>query len=460
MNRKIEVWNVQKILNMIFDNQLDYKANVQRQFIYTQEQQAQVIKSIQKGFVASALVIELESPNNYVLLDGKQRINSIIGFINRAFSVEGYYFDDKYRHDQINKDDRYRAPEIIKNEILDTDDSNSAELLKYDFPIVVYSNLSNDQRLTLFNVINTTGEKLNNWELINGRYPSGVLLDMRANYFNERSSTNSTSLDSNFINVKKFKKYFLTDKVNRGELYIKIIEKIYRMETLDYDDQPYEIIDGIKISTKNYNKLSKFIEKNNTEKFNIFAMNLISKLDVFYDLFKDIDNLGPLKEACFEISDYKIFQNNVSEFSKKKDILAFLISQYNNSDISKGNSHNEYFEKIILPQVLVLDESFRENLDKKRFYNVEDKERVFFANPKINTETNQVKCEGVMNDGVTKIGCGKWLDKNQATVDHIEPWIMGGKTNDENAQILCRKCNSAKGSRIISEILKNKRFEL
>ena len=52
--------------------------------------------SIKKGFVASSLVIEMEAPGSFVLLDGKQRVNSIIGFINRAFNLDSFYFDNRY----------------------------------------------------------------------------------------------------------------------------------------------------------------------------------------------------------------------------------------------------------------------------------------------------------------------------------------------------------------------------
>ena len=459
MNRTIDTWTVQKIMNLLWKGYLNYKPNIQRQFVYNPDQQKQVIMSIKKGFVASSLVIEQEAPGSYVLLDGKQRINSIIGFINRAFDLDMFYFDDTYRLDKINVNDRYACPHIVEEPLTENAHPDTRTLLNFEFPVVIYSNLTEDERLTLFNVINTTGEKLNTWELVNGRYPNGLLLDMRANYFNEILQTNTTTLNTNNIHVKMFEKYFGTHEVNRGELYIKIIEKLYELDGGKLDNQPYEIIDGIIINTKNYNRLCKYVEKHVNDSFENFANILIEKLKIFYDMFKDISNLGVLKEACFNISDYQIFNDNkeIFETDSKKSAMAYIITQYNNSDIKSGNNHEKYFEEILLPLVLAIPDDFRTTLDAKRFYTADDKERLFFADSSFNPETNQVKCNGVLNDGITKCGCGKWLSKNEVTVDHKIPWILGGKTIDENAQLLCRECNSKKGSKIISEILNQRR---
>jgi hypothetical protein len=283
---------------------------------------------------------------------------------------------------------------------------------------------------------------------------------MRTNYFNEILQTNTTTLNTNNIHVKMFEKYFGTHEVNRGELYIKVIEKLYQLYDGNLDDQAYEVMDGIVIKTKNYNKLCKFVEEHNSEKFETFAKVLIDKLKIFYEMFKDVNNLGVLKEACFKISEYDFFKNHKDDFinsDSKKAALGYLITQYINSDIKTIiKNHEQYFQEIILPTAFMLPDDFRTTLDPKRFYTSADKERIFIANPTLDTSTMQVRCKGVMNDGVTECGCGRWLKKDEVTVDHIVPWILGGRTNDENAQLLCRECNSRKGSRIISDLLREK----
>ena len=45
-------------------------------------------------------------------------------------------------------------------------------------------------------------------------------------------------------------------------------------------------------------------------------------------------------------------------------------------------------------------------------------------------------------------GCEKEdLDLSDMEADHITPWTEGGKTNDENCQMLCRDCNRRKSSK-------------
>lgn len=43
--------------------------------------------------------------------------------------------------------------------------------------------------------------------------------------------------------------------------------------------------------------------------------------------------------------------------------------------------------------------------------------------------------------------CGNEFDISEMEADHIDPWIEGGKTNEQNCQMLCRPCNRRKSSK-------------
>lgn len=43
--------------------------------------------------------------------------------------------------------------------------------------------------------------------------------------------------------------------------------------------------------------------------------------------------------------------------------------------------------------------------------------------------------------------CKKYFDIKETEADHITPWHLGGKTSDENCQILCKNCNRVKSGK-------------
>lgn len=43
--------------------------------------------------------------------------------------------------------------------------------------------------------------------------------------------------------------------------------------------------------------------------------------------------------------------------------------------------------------------------------------------------------------------CGEEFTLHEMEADHIMPWSEGGKTSEDNCQMLCRKCNREKSSK-------------
>lgn len=63
----------------------------QRSFVWTQEQQVRFIDSIFRGIPLGTYSY---TKNNFILLDGQQRITTIYNFINNKFQYMGRYFKD------------------------------------------------------------------------------------------------------------------------------------------------------------------------------------------------------------------------------------------------------------------------------------------------------------------------------------------------------------------------------
>ena len=64
----------------------------------------------------------------------------------------------------------------------------------------------------------------------------------------------------------------------------------------------------------------------------------------------------------------------------------------------------------------------------------------------IRTFTESVKQKVYEQQQGICIKCGNRFEITEMEADHITPWIEGGKTNEENCQILCRTCNRSKSS--------------
>ena len=51
-----------------------------------------------------------------------------------------------------------------------------------------------------------------------------------------------------------------------------------------------------------------------------------------------------------------------------------------------------------------------------------------------------------IQDGICK-SCAKKFEMPDMEADHITPWVEGGKTIEQNCQMLCKDCNRRKSNR-------------
>lgn len=77
------------------DGRVDLEAPYQRGSIWTLEQRQKLIESVLRGVPIAALVLSDMGPISevqYRVIDGKQRLESLIGFTQNKFAVPGHWF--------------------------------------------------------------------------------------------------------------------------------------------------------------------------------------------------------------------------------------------------------------------------------------------------------------------------------------------------------------------------------
>ena len=102
---------------------------------------------------------------------------------------------------------------------------------------------------------------------------------------------------------------------------------------------------------------------------------------------------------------------------------------------------NELSEDI---ESLMLDD---EVTNKKGIYEYLLSEKTLQNKLNIRTFTSKQKSKAFIKQNGVCPKCSYTFPENEMQGDHVIPWSQGGKTNDENLQMLCQGCNGRKGDR-------------
>lgn len=197
------------------------------------------------------------------------------------------------------------------------------------------------------------------------------------------------------------------------------------------------------------------------------ARETLKTLDVFYDIFKDdpmLDQNSGIKELSVEyfiISIYLLIRHlhkyYVIDDQIKKTIRSFIYDfhkrwktydEASDTNLLTFSNRRQQGEKDMEMRDIILRHIFFEYLQKN---NVELKEK---DSKRTFTELERIaiyrkyegRCQACLEDGKTENEAKvSWSDYQ---ADHVIPHSKGGKTDVENAQLLCRYHNQSKGAKM------------
>mgnify|MGYP003608474236 CR=1 FL=1 len=199
--------SIQTLYGIYLNKQFLVNRRYQRKLVWSLEEKKSFINSIINGYpVPLILLAEVKTHNERVLeiIDGMQRLNALMSFINQEFDIEGKYFDlDTMADSKLLKD----AGELKQKEgILDR--KICADIARYQIPLSIYQESEEKHIDEIFRRLNSGGKHLSKQEL----RQAGVLTDFASLVRKLSSNIRGDSSASQILDLNSMKNISITNK--------------------------------------------------------------------------------------------------------------------------------------------------------------------------------------------------------------------------------------------------------
>ncbi|WP_127077910.1 DUF262 domain-containing protein [Rhodomicrobium lacus] len=136
----------------------------QRKLIWTLDEKRSFIDSIIRGYPVPIILLAENAgrdPSAYEIIDGMQRLNSIVSFLENEFSVDGFYFDLNAMAGTKELLDK----NLIKQKTPALDRNICVQIATYSLPVSIFEFSEPSAVDEVFRRINSGGRKLSRQEL-------------------------------------------------------------------------------------------------------------------------------------------------------------------------------------------------------------------------------------------------------------------------------------------------------
>lgn len=374
-----------------YNGKLNIRPSYQRNSVYNETKRNAVIQTVLDHCPLNVIYFVDKEDGTYEILDGQQRCLALCNYVAGKYSVES----DKFPASVPQQD----FPNLQMNL------SDLAEdILDYELDVYVCKGTPSE-KLKWFHVINTSGEPLNEQELRNSSY-TGAWLASAKGYFSSANGRGVKLADVNPNNNKP--EPLLAKSWNRQEYLETAIEWAGIQEGLSIDEYMLKHR-GDEDASELWQTFSKIVEwvRGKFTSYNA-ALKSINWGEIYYKYHKDEEG-GDFKGNLITKSAAEIHEEIV-KLTADDEVTATMkgIYQYIIYGDGKYLSIRQFDEK-----------TARAVYEKQKHH-----------------------CPYCVQEGNNREYAFKEMH-----ADHIKPWSRGGKTVEENCQMLCAPHNESKGSR-------------
>ncbi len=420
--------SIQALVNHYERKQLNLEPGFQRRSVWSLSDRKKLIESVWQNCPLPSIFLYRQTTKagfRYEVIDGKQRIESILGFF-RANGFRGAKFKVELPLQGAEPrlcDGRYLAKRL-----------EGARLQAYPLQTITIDGDLNEI-IDLFVRINSTGKRLTSAEKRHAKFYNSQFLKL-AGKLAERKG--AFFLDYGVLTKGQI------SRMKHVELVSELLASLDAGDLINKKDAIDSAIRGDKISTARLkNCAAQFSHTLNRvlRVFPNFWETRFANSADFYSLFMFVYALEKSGAVLTQNSRNAEAQDLLLKLSNGVDTLRdrqrkaqgaqpgeelfaeYLMTVQGDTDsVSSRRRRQAVLQKLF--------GGLFEQKDEKRLFTKEQR-RLFW-----NSETEQ-KCGH----------CGEKLSWRNFTVDHVKPHSKGGRTSLKNAALLCRSCNSSKGNR-------------
>lgn len=149
--------SIQEAYRNYSDNKFLVNRRYQRKLVWTVDEKEFLVDSIDKGLPIPLILLAQTTDGKYEIIDGLQRLNAIVSFIENRFSLNNQYFDVNQfsRAKQIADAGGfgYKTVKLLPPE-------NCANILDYQLAVTIYPSAEEAEVTDIFGRINSGGKQL------------------------------------------------------------------------------------------------------------------------------------------------------------------------------------------------------------------------------------------------------------------------------------------------------------
>jgi hypothetical protein len=403
-------WTVRNIFDMEQEGALYLRPDFQRKSVWDDGRQTRLIESLLLSIPLPIVYIAEESNGNYSVIDGQQRLTSIVRYLKNEYALKGLGVMTELTNKKFQNLDK-RHQQAVKNSIIRG--------------IIIKKESDPNVKFEVFERLNTGAVPLNAQEIRNCVYrgPFNELLKELETYPDWLRLIRLQEPDSRMWDREMILRFFaLHDRYNDYGSSMK------RFLNDEMEGQRFCSAEHLQICRALFKKVVRM-------SLSVFGDHAFERFSVGDEKDSNGNWEGKINYALF-------------------DVVMFAFAQYEERDIvPRGDAVRE-----ALIDLMVREKSFENAISystatktavRSRITLWENRLRtvVGFSAPELRVYSYAFRKQLYDQNPVCGLCDGKIVVFDDATVDHVQPWSLGGATEPSNARLAHRYCNIARGNR-------------